>query len=68
MGGGQGHKCSSLLKPSEQGEMKGKSLKRVDINLVSCSRDLGIKVGKGASQERWKSLGSWFKKMGHPTG
>ena len=51
MGGWQGHKCSSLLKPSEQGEMGGKSLKTVDKGAVSCSRDLGVRVGKCPSQE-----------------
>ena len=56
MGGGQGHKCFSLLKPSKQGEMGGRSLKTVDKDAVSCSRDIGIRVGKGSSQERWESL------------
>ena len=56
MGGRQGHKCSSLLKLSEQGEIGGKSSKTVDKDAVSCSRDLGISLGKGSTQERWKSL------------
>lgn len=33
---------------------------------MSCNRDLGIRVDKGPSQERWESLWQWFRKTGYP--